>query len=230
MTTLAKNVPLVLEQIQQFERLYARAPGAVKLLAVSKQQSAEAIRDAQAAGLSDFGENYLQEAEAKIVALKDLSLTWHFIGPIQSNKTRGIAAHFDWVHSIDREKIATRLDAQRDSLLGPLNVCVQINLSAEATKSGIELAACRDLCAHVNTLPNLRLRGLMAIPAPHQDFATQRAGFHELAAEFAALAVNYPTMDTLSMGMSNDFEAAIAEGSTLVRIGTALFGERDRMQ
>lgn len=230
MTRIAENISLVLEQIQRFERQYAREPGAVKLLAVSKQQHAESLRCAHAAGLVDFGENYLQEAEEKIAALADLPLIWHFIGPIQSNKTRGIAAHFDWVHSVDREKIARRLDEQRDPALGRLNVCVQINLSEESTKSGTALADCRSLCATVSTLPNLCLRGLMAIPAPLTDFDSQRQSFHQLAAEFTALAAVHPTMDTLSMGMSNDYEAAIAEGSTLVRIGTALFGARSRSQ
>lgn len=226
MTSIAENIAAVIEQIQRFERLYQRGHGKVSLLAVSKQQDATSIRSAYAAGLRNFGENYLQEAEQKIAVLCDLDICWHFIGPIQTNKTRGIASHFAWVHSVDREKVARRLSEQRDPALGPLNVCIQINLSREASKSGVELAECRQLCESISTLPNLTLRGLMAIPAPETDFIAQRTGFRRLAAEYKALAHVFPTMDTLSMGMSNDFEAAIAEGSTLVRIGSALFGAR----
>ncbi|MSR10682.1 MAG: YggS family pyridoxal phosphate-dependent enzyme [Gammaproteobacteria bacterium] len=226
MTSIADNISSVIEQIQEFERKYQRGSGAVVLLAVSKQQDVASIRLAYAAGLKNFGENYLQEAEPKIQALRELDICWHFIGPIQTNKTRGIATHFSWVHSVDREKVARRLSEQRDPALGPLNVCVQVNLSLEASKSGVELAECRHLCELVSTLPNLRLRGLMAIPAPSNQLAAQRAGFRRLAAEYHLLAQRYPTLDTLSMGMSNDFEAAIAEGTTLVRIGSALFGAR----
>lgn len=196
------------------------------MLAVSKQQDVSRIRSAHAAGLKNFGENYLQEAVPKIEALRDLDICWHFIGPIQTNKTRGIASYFDWVHSVDRERVAHRLSEQRDPALGPLNVCVQANLSQEVTKSGVDLDQCQQLCRVINTLPNLTLRGLMAIPAPSSDFAEQREGFRILAREYNILAQEFPAMDTLSMGMSNDFEAAIAEGSTMVRIGTALFGAR----
>lgn len=230
MTSIAENISLVLEQIQRLEQQYERAPGSVKLLAVSKQQTADAVREAHQAGLNDFGESYLQEAEQKIALLQDLPLVWHFIGPVQTNKTRGIAANFDWVHSVDREKVARRLNEHRGADAAPLNVCVQINLSQEATKSGAELDQCRSLCDVVSELPHLRLRGLMAIPAPLTGIEAQRASLRALAHEYATLAKVFPTMDTLSMGMSNDFEAAIAEGSTMVRIGTALFGARNRRQ
>lgn len=226
MTSIAENIGSVIEQIQRFEQLYQAGQKSVTLLAVSKQQDVSRIRSAYAAGLKNFGENYLQEAEPKIEALRDLDICWHFIGPIQTNKTRGIASLFDWVHSVDREKVAHRLSEQRDPARGPLNVCVQANLSQEATKSGVDLDQCQQLCRAISLLPNLTLRGLMAIPAPCPDFAAQREGFGLLAREYRALAQEFPTMDTLSMGMSNDFEAAIAEGSTMVRIGTALFGAR----
>lgn len=226
MTNITENIAVVIEQIQRFERLYARKADSVGLLAVSKQQDASRIRAAYQAGLKNFGENYLQEAEAKMQLLQDLDICWHFIGPIQSNKTRGIASHFQWVHSIDRDKTARRLNEQRPPELDPLNVCVQINVSAESSKSGVTLQECRQLCELVSTLPNLRLRGLMAIPSPAADFDSQRANFRQMATEFHLLASEFPAMDTLSMGMSNDFEAAIAEGSTMVRIGSALFGAR----
>lgn len=226
MTSIAENIAVVIEQIQRFEKRYGRTAGSVRLLAVSKQQPCSRIREAQAAGLRNFGENYLQEAEQKIEETADLDITWHFIGPIQSNKTRGIATHFAWVHSVDRAKIAQRLSEQRDPALPPLNVCIQTNLSQEATKSGVALDACEPLCELVSSLPNLCLRGLMAIPAPADDFAVQRDQFRQLASVYRRLGERFPTMDTLSMGMSNDFEAAIAEGSTLVRIGSALFGAR----
>lgn len=226
MTGIAQNISSVIEKIQRFEQRYQRTGNAVTLLAVSKQQDATSIRSAYAAGVRNFGENYLQEAEQKIAALQDLDICWHFIGPIQTNKTRGIAAHFAWVHSIEREKVAARLSEQRDPALGTLNVCVQINLSMETSKSGVTLADSQQLCEVISTLPNLRLRGLMAIPAPSADFAAQLEGFQRLAATYTELARQFPTMDTLSMGMSNDFEAAIAAGSTMVRIGSALFGAR----
>jgi PLP dependent protein len=226
-TTVAENIALKTRQIRELELLYQRPPDAVRLLAVSKRQGIDKIRQANAAGISDFGENYLQEAVDKIHALADLDLSWHFIGPIQTNKTRGIAELFDWVHSVDREKIARRLSEQRSESQQALNVCVQINLSAETSKSGIDLVQTADLCKLIAGLPNLQLRGLMAIPAPLPGLAEQRACFRELATEFKKLQLSYPGMDTLSMGMSNDFEAAIAEGSTMVRLGTALFGPRN---
>lgn len=185
---------------------------------------AQAVDHQRADGLRDFGENYLQEALDKQALLGDLTLTWHFIGPIQSNKTRPIAEHFAWVHSVDRLKVAERLSAQRPAELPPLNICLQVNVSGEASKSGCvpeELAA---LAQAVTQLPNLRLRGLMTIPAPTDDAAEQRAAFARLRALRDALNLD---LDTLSMGMSHDLEAAIAEGASWVRIGTALFGERD---
>ena len=227
MINIADNIEEISGQIRRFEQAYDRPANSVKLLAVSKKQAIEKIRQAATAGVRDFGENYLQEATEKIQLLKDLELTWHFIGPIQANKTRGIAEEFDWVHSVDREKIARRLSEQRPPICDPLNVCVQVNLSKETSKSGTNLDSALKLCTTVAQLPNLNLRGLMAIPAAVVDLESQRICFRELAAEFAILARQIPTMDTLSMGMSNDFEAAIAEGSTMVRIGTAVFGARE---
>jgi len=225
--SIAESIEAIRGRIQQFEQCYDMPANSVKLVAVSKKQPVEKIHQAFAAGIKDFGENFLQEALEKIELLKDLGLTWHFIGPIQANKTRGIAEKFDWVHSVDREKIARRLSEQRLHARAPLNVCVQVNLSKEPSKSGIILDSARQLCETIAQLPNLNLRGLMAIPAPLPDYDSQRACFHVLATEFARLARKFPTMDTLSMGMSNDFEAAIAEGSTMVRIGTAVFGARE---
>lgn len=204
----------------------SRPAKAVTLLAVSKRQPAGAMRDAYAAGQRHFGENYVQEAIDKRELLADLDIVWHFIGPIQSNKTRDIASAFDWVHSVDRDKIAERLSAQRDPALSALNVCVQINLLDEDSKSGVALAEAAQLCALVERLPNLSLRGLMAIPAALEGAADQRASFAPLRQEFDRLRVTLPTFDTLSIGMSGDYCAAIAEGSTMVRIGTALFGAR----
>ncbi|MCH7814981.1 MAG: YggS family pyridoxal phosphate-dependent enzyme [Proteobacteria bacterium] len=226
MTSIAEKIEVVSAHIRHFEQRYHRAPGSVRLLAVSKKHSAEQIRLASVAGIEDFGENYLQEATEKIALLDDLDLNWHFIGPIQANKTRGIAEHFDWVHSVAREKIARRLSEQRLDSKAPLNVCVQVNLSSQAGKSGTTLEQARALCECIDLLPNLNLRGLMAIPAPLPDLESQRTCFRQLANEFERLAKQFPAMDTLSMGMSDDFEAAIAEGSTLVRIGTAVFGAR----
>jgi pyridoxal phosphate enzyme (YggS family) len=198
----------------------------IHLLAVSKKQPASAIREVYDAGLPAFGENYVQEALDKQEELKDLAIDWHFIGPIQSNKTRDIANGFSWVHSVDRPKVAQRLSAQRESHLPALNVCVQVNLSGEASKSGVALNEVEALCQLVSTLPSLRLRGLMAIPEALESYEAQRACFAPLRGEFERLQNQFPSLDTLSIGMSGDFEAAIAEGSTLVRIGTALFGQR----
>jgi pyridoxal phosphate enzyme (YggS family) len=201
-----------------------RDPATVGLLAVSKTQPAAAIREAAAGGIRDFGENYLQEALDKQAELSDLSLAWHFIGPIQSNKTKSIAEHFDWVHSVDRLKIAQRLSDQRPAELPPLNICLQVNVSGEASKSGCAPEELLQLAQAVAAMPQLRLRGLMCIPAPSEDPAEQRAAFARLRALRDELPL---TLDTLSMGMSQDLEAAIAEGATWVRIGTALFGARD---
>ena len=218
MCRIADKIRQILDRIHEIEHAYGREDGAVTLLAVSKKQPAERVRAAYDAGLRDFGENYLQEAEEKITVLPLPGVRWHFIGPLQSNKTRRIAALFDWVHSIDRLKVATRLSEQRPAELPPLNVCIQINLANEATKSGVDLASAIALAEQIDALPRLQLRGLMTIPAPVQGLEQQRKQFRQL---------RFRHFDTLSMGMSDDFEAAIAEGSTLVRIGTALFGPRD---
>ena len=196
----------------------------ISLMAVSKTRSAVDIRQACAAQIQHIGENYLQEALGKMSELDDLPLTWHFIGPIQSNKARAIARHFDWVHSVDRLKIAQRLSAQRPAELPPLNVCLQVNISGEASKAGVTLADLPELAHAVTQLPGLRLRGLMAIPAPAATSAGRRAPLRALREAMAALDL---PLDTLSMGMSDDLDEAIAEGATIVRIGTALFGARD---
>ncbi|MCG8414887.1 MAG: YggS family pyridoxal phosphate-dependent enzyme [Pseudomonadales bacterium] len=215
------------QEIRRLEQLYSREEGSVQLLAVSKRHSSDKIRLAAGAGLQNFGENYLQEALEKIEMLSELSLQWHFIGPIQSNKTRGIAENFQWVHSVDREKIGKRLNEQRPDSLPPLNVCVQVNLSQETSKSGVDLAETAALCQSLETYPRLRLRGIMAIPEPLTEFSQQRACFQQLSELFHSLQADHPHMDTLSMGMSSDFEAAIAEGATMIRLGTAIFGPRD---
>ncbi|MBB3224612.1 hypothetical protein FHS02_005477 [Massilia umbonata] len=206
----------------------ARRPAAaVRLLAVSKTFGADAVLAAAAAGQRAFGENYVQEGVDKIQALKDHDLEWHFIGPIQSNKTRPIAEHFDWVHAVEREKIAVRLSEQRPPALGPLNVCVQVNISGETSKSGVTPDEVESLAEAVARLPNLRLRGLMAIPEPADDFAAQRAPFAAMRELFERLREKFgPDFDTLSMGMSADMRAAILEGATIVRVGSAIFGAR----
>lgn len=193
-------------------------------MAVSKTRPASAIRQAHAAGVRDIGENYLQEALEKIAELDDLPLTWHFIGPIQSNKTRAIAEHFDWVHSVDRLKVARRLSEQRPAELAPLNICLQVNISNEPSKAGVPLAELETLAREVASLPGLRLRGLMAIPAPASTSAARRQPLRALRQAMAALPL---PLDTLSMGMSDDLDEAIAEGASMVRIGSALFGARD---
>jgi len=208
-----------------------RKPGSVKLLAVSKTRPASDLREAHSAGQNAFGENYLQEALEKIDALADLpDLEWHFIGPIQSNKTRQIAEAFHWVHSVDRLKIARRLSEQRPDSLPPLNLCLQVNINEEESKSGCVLAELPDLARECLALPNIRLRGLMAIPDPDQPEADLRASFDRLADALAALSRDNPgsdDLDTLSMGMSADLELAIEAGATWVRVGTAVFGARD---
>ncbi|MBB4818316.1 pyridoxal phosphate enzyme (YggS family) [Pseudomonas alcaligenes] len=224
MSTIAENIAKVRARIREAAQASERDFSAIGLLAVSKTKPAAAIREAHACGVVDFGENYLQEALAKQQELADLPLTWHFIGPIQSNKTKPIAEHFHWVHSVDRLKIAERLSAQRPTHLPPLNICLQVNVSGEASKSGCAPEELPALAAAVAALPNLHLRGLMAIPEPTEDRAEQHAAFARL--QQLSHALNLP-LDTLSMGMSHDLEAAIAEGATWVRIGTALFGARD---
>jgi pyridoxal phosphate enzyme (YggS family) len=223
MSTIANNIAKVVARIREAAQAVARDPDEVRLLAVSKTQPADAIRRASDAGQRDFGENYLQEALEKQADLSDLSLTWHFIGPIQSNKTKAIAEHFDWVHSVDRLKVAQRLSDQRPDSLPPLNVCLQVNVSGEASKSGCEPQDVLKLAHAIAALPRLRLRGLMAIPEPTTDPIEQRAAFARLRKLQGELDL---PLDTLSMGMSQDLEAAIAEGATWVRVGTALFGAR----
>ena len=203
-----------------------RTVASVSLLAVSKTFDAEAVRELAACGQQAFGENYVQEALDKQSRLTDLSLEWHFIGPVQSNKTRAIAAHFSWVHSVDRLKIAARLSEQRPELLPPLQVCIEVNVSDEASKGGVTVADLPALADAIALLPRLQLRGLMAIPAPTMDRVAQRAAFRQVYQAFDALSAQGHRLDTLSMGMSSDLEAAILEGATIVRVGTALFGER----
>lgn len=205
-----------------------RPVDSVTLLAVTKTFSATVVREAHAAGLRRFGENYVQEGLDKIDALADLrpQLEWHLIGPLQSNKTRPVAENFDWVHSVDRLKIAQRLAEQRPAQLPPLNVCLQVNISGEASKSGLAPAEVADLAQAVAALPRLRLRGLMAVPEPAADLEAQRVPHRALARLFAQLRERGLDLDTLSMGMSADLEAAVLEGATLVRVGSALFGAR----
>lgn len=217
-------------RIAAAERLHGRAPGSVDLVAVSKTCSADAVRSLANAGQRRFGESYLGEALEKIERLRDLELEWHFIGPIQSNKTRGIAGHFSWVHSVDRLRIAARLNEQRPPELPPLQICLQINISGETSKSGVPPEAASALVREIALLPRLRLRGLMAIPAPTSEPAQARSAFHRLSELLAALRGEWPALDTLSMGMSDDLEAAVAEGATLIRAGTALFGRRPPAQ
>jgi pyridoxal phosphate enzyme (YggS family) len=205
-----------------------RATADVRLLAVSKTFDAAAVRDMAACGQREFGESYLQEALEKQALLHDLPLIWHFIGPIQSNKTRAIAENFSWVHSVDRLKIAERLSAQRSKELPPLQVCIEVNVSGEPSKGGVAPAELPALAEAVSKLPGLLLRGLMAIPALAQDVATQRAAFRQVREQLEALRARGHALDTLSMGMSGDLEAAILEGATIIRIGTALFGERTK--
>lgn len=224
--TIHDRLQRVRDDIAAAERRYGRPAGSVQLLAVSKTHPPETLRLAVAAGQRCFGENYLQEALAKIEALADLTLEWHFIGPIQSNKTRAIAEHFSWVHSIDRLKVAQRLSEQRPTTLPPLNVCVQVNVSDETSKSGCLLEELPALATAVAALPRLRLRGLMAIPAEEEELERQRVPFRLLRQASEALNSSGLTLDTLSMGMSDDLEAAIAEGATLVRVGSAIFGAR----
>ncbi|MGE8436298.1 MAG: YggS family pyridoxal phosphate-dependent enzyme [Pseudomonas palmensis] len=224
MSTIADNLSTLADRIRSAAQAAGRDPGQVRLLAVSKTKPAAAIREVYAAGVRDVGENYLQEALAKQLELTDLPLTWHFIGPIQSNKTRAIAEHFDWVHSVDRLKIAQRLSEQRPAGLPALNVCVQVNVSGEASKSGCNPDELPALAQAIAALPHLKLRGLMAIPEPTDDLAAQAAAFARVRQLQDSLNLG---LDTLSMGMSHDLEAAIAQGATWVRIGTALFGARD---
>ncbi|MBR9867633.1 MAG: YggS family pyridoxal phosphate-dependent enzyme [Oceanospirillales bacterium] len=229
MTQIADRLTKVHCQIAAAAKAAQRQSQAIRLLAVSKTRQADELRQAWACGQQEFGENYLQEALDKIEALTDLNIGWHFIGPIQSNKTRPIAENFDWVHSVDRFKVAQRLNDQRPAGMPPLNICLQVNISKEASKSGVLPADLPTLAAKVAALKNIRLRGLMAIPASNDDPEQQRKPFAQMNDLLKSLQQQLPDqpLDTLSMGMSDDMDAAILEGATIVRIGTALFGPRD---
>jgi len=221
--TIPANLAALHQRIGAACAAAGRDPATVTLLAVGKAQPAPALAAAADVGQRDFGENYVQEGLGKIAALAGRGLRWHFIGPLQANKTAEVAAHFDWVHGVDRERIARRLSGQRAASAAPLNVCVQVNISGEASKSGVAPADAAALCRAVATLPRLRLRGLMAIPAP--GLPDPRAPYRELRQLFESLRREFG-LDTLSAGMSDDFAAAIAEGSTMIRVGTAIFGSR----
>lgn len=221
---IAENIQSITARIEAYCHNCNRDPASVLLLAVSKTKPPEDIVTAYLAGLRHFGENYCQEAIEKQQALSAFDITWHFIGPIQSNKTKLIAKHFSWVHSVDNIRIARRLSEQRPVYLPPLNICLQINISSEASKSGVKLTELESLRTAIESLPNLRLRGVMAIPAPQEDFNLQRIPYHSLVE--TAKNLNWPELDTFSFGMTGDLKAAIFEGATIVRIGTALFGAR----
>jgi pyridoxal phosphate enzyme (YggS family) len=228
MGSIADNLQAVRGRISSAALAAGRDPAAVSLLAVSKTHAAARIREACAAGQRAFGENYVQEALEKMDALADLPLEWHLVGPLQSNKTRVVAERFQWVHTVDREKVARRLSEQRPAHLPRLEVLVQVNVSGEASKSGVAPEAAPALARAVAALPGLRLRGLMAVPEPTPDTQLQRARFRGLRELYESLRREGLPLDTLSMGMSDDMEAAIAEGSTMVRIGTAIFGARQK--
>ncbi|MBB5017463.1 hypothetical protein HNQ59_000727 [Chitinivorax tropicus] len=229
MGTIKTALQAVNSHIRAAEASCQRPAGSVRLLAVSKTFPAESVREAFEGGQTAFGENYVQEGVAKIQALADLPLEWHFIGPLQSNKTRPVAEHFHWVHSIDRLRVAERLSAQRPATLPPLQICLQVNVSGEASKSGCAPADLPALAAAVRTLPHLQLRGLMCIPEATDDEAALRLQFQTLRRALMELNQGGLGLDTLSMGMSNDMALAISEGATLVRIGTAIFGRRAPM-
>lgn len=226
MSRITDSLGSLRQRIADTERTFSRAPGSVRLLAVSKTRPTTDIEAAYQGGQEAFGESYLQEALEKVEALSHLALEWHFIGPIQANKTRPIAGHFHWVHSVDRLKVARRLSDQRPVALPPLNVCLQLNMSGEPSKAGVPPEAVPELASAVAALPRLCLRGLMTIPAPDQDFERQRVPFRQLRAILTDLNHRGLALDTLSMGMTADLEAAIAEGATIVRVGTAIFGPR----
>ncbi len=228
MTAIAVNLQAVRERIARAARAAGRDPAAITLLAVSKTFPAAAVLNAREAGQLAFGENYVQEAVDKIAALSGRGLCWHFIGPVQSNKTRSIATHFDWVHSVDREKIARRLNDARPGDRPPLDVCIEVNVSGEGSKSGVAPGVELALAKAIAGMPRLRLRGLMAIPEPTPDEKLRRERYALLRRLNEALARAGHAVDTLSMGMSDDLEAAIAEGATLVRVGTAIFGQRQK--
>lgn len=227
MKNAANAVQQVRERIRAAETRYGREPGSVRLLAVSKTKPAEMVLEAIECGQTEFAENYVREGVDKISRIDRPGLVWHFIGPVQSNKTKQVAAHFDWVHSLDRIRIAERLNAARPEQLRPLDVCLQVNISGETSKSGISAGDLPGLAAACAELPRLRLRGLMALPAPVDDFDQQRQSFREVRLLLDGLKQATPDLDALSMGTTQDMEAAIAEGATMVRIGTALFGPRE---
>jgi hypothetical protein len=227
MSAIATNLQAVRERIAKAALAAGREPGEIMLLAVSKTKPLADILCAAEAGQAEFGENYAQEGVDKMVTSVDHNLSWHFIGPLQSNKTRLVAEHYTWVHSIERLKIAERLSAQRPTHLPPLQVCVQVNVSGEASKSGCAADQALALCQAISTLPGLCLRGLMAIPEASDDPTEQRKPFRQLREIADSIRAAGVPLDTLSMGMSHDLEAAIAEGATIVRIGTAIFGERN---
>jgi pyridoxal phosphate enzyme (YggS family) len=227
MTAIASNLQAVRRDIERCARAAQRKPEDVMLLAVSKTFPPAAVREAHGAGQRAFGESYVQEALGKLAALRDLPLEWHFIGPIQGNKTRAIAENFAWVHGVDRLKIAERLSAQRPQNLPPLNLCIQVNVSGEASKSGATPEEAGELARQIAGLPRIRLRGLMTIPAPAEGLERQREPFAQLRELMKQLNADGLKLDTLSMGMSGDLEAAIREGATMVRVGTAIFGKRD---
>ncbi|MYM38922.1 YggS family pyridoxal phosphate-dependent enzyme [Duganella qianjiadongensis] len=230
MSLIPHNLQAIAATIVAAAQESGRPAASVQLLAVSKTFGADAVLEAVAAGQRAFGENYLQEGVDKIRAVQEAGATaleWHFIGPIQSNKTRPIAEHFDWVHTVEREKIAQRLSEQRPAGLAPLQICLQVNISGEASKSGVTPQELSALAHKVAALPNLTLRGLMAIPEPVEDYAQQRAAFAALRALYQQLRAEGLALDTLSMGMSADLRAAIVEGATIVRVGSAIFGSRN---
>lgn len=225
---LAGNIAKLLQRVSRAAQKSQYGNSDILLVAVSKGCTTQAIRAAHACGLANFGENYVSEALQKISELRDLPLCWHFIGPVQSNKTAQIAQCFDWVHSVDRDKVARRLHEQRPPDLPPLQVCLQVNISGEESKSGVSPQELPQLARAVQALTRLQLRGLMAIPAPTADPALRRAAFRRMREAFLELKSLAPQIDTLSMGMSDDMEDAILEGATVVRIGTAIFGARNR--
>ena len=229
MRDIQQQLSFIHQKISASVERYQRRPEDVQLLAVSKTQPAEKVAQAYDAGQRAFGENYLQEARDKQQALAELAIEWHFIGPIQSNKTREIAEHFSWVHSVDRLKIAKRLSQQRPEHMPDLNICLQVNIDNEPTKSGISVSELKELVSAIGELPKLKLRGLMVIPAKRDSVEEQRAVFAQVHAQLRELSQQHPALplDTLSMGMSDDMEAAIAEGANIVRIGSALFGPRN---
>jgi len=226
MQDIAKNLAQIHRQIELAAAEYERDSSDILLLAVSKKKLPTDLRRAHDCGQRDFGENFLQEAQAKMRELADLDIIWHFIGPVQSNKTRVLAESFDWVHCVDRAKIAQRLSNQRPETMPPLNICIQVNIDLEASKSGVAADEIITLAETIRDLPNIKLRGLMAIPAQQSEFELQREPFAKMKQALRDLQQLGLDCDTLSMGMTHDMRAAIAEGSTLVRIGTAIFGER----